>query len=31
MIGAGRLDWAFACAIALSVAACASELKVDAR
>jgi cardiolipin synthase len=30
MVRAGRLDWAFACAIALSVAACASEPKVDA-
>jgi len=30
MIRASRLDWAFACAIALSVAACASEPKVDA-
>ncbi len=30
MIRVGRLDWAFGCALALSVAACASEPKVDA-
>jgi cardiolipin synthase len=30
MIRVGRLDWTLACALALSVAACASEPKVDA-